>query len=93
LGAGVLYGFYHQSSLSASAKVAAVNREYEHKQKLIEQAKAEYSKKNLPAGSKTTEGDGMFGQIFFPLAAEPMPADEMLQSCRWILQYIEFLVI
>ncbi|KAM3078115.1 F1F0 ATP synthase subunit e, mitochondrial [Clarireedia jacksonii] len=57
LGAGVFYGFYHQSALSASAKLAEKQREYEHKQKLIEQAKAEYSKKHLPARQKTESGD------------------------------------
>ncbi|TVY88998.1 ATP synthase subunit e, mitochondrial [Lachnellula willkommii] len=56
LGAGVFYGFYHQATLSASAKTAAVNREYEHKQQLIQQAKAEFAKKNQPASSKKSEG-------------------------------------
>ncbi|RDL38572.1 putative ATP synthase subunit e, mitochondrial [Venustampulla echinocandica] len=56
LGAGVLYGVYHQASLSSSAKVAAIKRDYEHKQKLIDQAKAEYAKKNLPPSAKTAEG-------------------------------------
>ncbi|TVY48794.1 ATP synthase subunit e, mitochondrial [Lachnellula occidentalis] len=64
LGAGVFYGFYHQTSLSAAAKAAAANREYEHKQQLIQQAKAEFAKKNQPASSKPSEGGGMFGQIF-----------------------------
>jgi F-type H+-transporting ATP synthase subunit e len=57
LGAGVLYGVYHQAALSTSAKLAAIDRAYEHKQKLIEQAKAEFSKSKLPQSSKTTEGD------------------------------------
>ncbi|CAG8982511.1 hypothetical protein HYALB_00002291 [Hymenoscyphus albidus] len=57
LGAGVFYGVYHQASLSTAAKLAAIDREYKHKQKLIDQAKAEYTKKNLPAGAKTGEGD------------------------------------
>ncbi|CAD6443539.1 9a02258f-fd69-43ac-9d06-06a20f59f87e [Sclerotinia trifoliorum] len=56
LGAGVFYGFYHQMSISSATKAAAAHREFEHKQKLIEQAKAEYAKKNLPA-SKKTGGD------------------------------------
>ena len=63
LGAGVFYGFYHQASLSASARLAAVNREYERKQSLIEKAKAEYSKKNLPASAKTEGGDSTFFQL------------------------------
>ncbi|TEY60157.1 hypothetical protein BOTCAL_0185g00200 [Botryotinia calthae] len=41
LGAGVFYGFYHQMSLSSAAKAAAASREFEHKQKLIEQARAD----------------------------------------------------
>jgi hypothetical protein len=63
LGAGILYGFYHQAKLSASAKAAAINREYEHKQSLIEKAKAEYAKKNLPPGSKTAGDDSTFGPL------------------------------
>ncbi|ESZ98633.1 putative ATP synthase subunit e, mitochondrial [Sclerotinia borealis F-4128] len=53
LGAGVFYGFYHQMSISSATKAAAASREFEHKQKLIEQARAEYAKKNLPASQKT----------------------------------------
>jgi F-type H+-transporting ATP synthase subunit e len=60
LGLGLFYGVYHQASLSSSAKLAAVNREYEHKQSLIEKAKAEYTKKNLPADKKTESGDSTF---------------------------------
>ena len=56
LGAGIFYGFYHQASLSAAAKLAAAQREYEHKQSLIEKAKAEYAKKNAPASSSTSSG-------------------------------------
>jgi hypothetical protein len=37
--------------------VAEQQREYQHKLKLIEQAKAEYSKKHLPASKKTEGGD------------------------------------
>ncbi|KAK6609424.1 hypothetical protein ACHAQE_003722 [Botrytis cinerea] len=44
-------------SLSSAAKAAAASREFEHKQKLIEQARAEYAKKNLPASQKTGGGD------------------------------------
>lgn len=62
LGAGIFYGFYHQMSLSSAAKTAAAHREFEHKQKLIEQAKAEYAKKNMPAGQKS--GDGSMWSSF-----------------------------
>jgi F-type H+-transporting ATP synthase subunit e len=53
LGAGVAYGAYHQSTLSAQAKVAQQQREYHHKQTLIEKAKEEYIKKTQPQ-----KGDG-----------------------------------
>ncbi|EFW99490.1 mitochondrial ATPase, f0 complex, subunit e [Grosmannia clavigera kw1407] len=51
LGLGVFYGFYHQRKIYSADKVAAAKQEYEHKQKLIEQAKAEYSKSKLPPSS------------------------------------------
>jgi hypothetical protein len=54
---------YHQAKLSSAAKLAAINREYEHKQQLIEKAKAEYSKSKLPASAKTEGGGGTFISI------------------------------
>ncbi|TAQ83374.1 hypothetical protein B7494_g8301 [Chlorociboria aeruginascens] len=62
LGAGIFYGMYHQASLTASAKLATSKREYEHKQSLIEKAKAEYSRRNLPP-NKRTESGGRFESI------------------------------
>ncbi|RFU30037.1 hypothetical protein B7463_g6289, partial [Scytalidium lignicola] len=52
LGAGIFYGIYHQASISSATKQAAAKREYEHKQHLIEKAKAEYSKKTQPQATK-----------------------------------------
>lgn len=45
---GVFYGFYHQSSLNAKAKIAELEREYHRKEQLIEQAKAAFAKRNDP---------------------------------------------
>lgn len=56
LGAGIFYGFYHQAKLTTASKLAAIDREYERKQSLINQAKAEFTKKNAPASSKTSGG-------------------------------------
>ncbi|KAL1975253.1 hypothetical protein VTN31DRAFT_3645 [Thermomyces dupontii] len=56
LAAGVVYGFWHQATLDARAKKAEAEREYRRKEKLIEQAKAEYRKRHAPAESKTTGG-------------------------------------
>lgn len=45
---GVFYGFTHQRSITANVNAAAAKREFEHKKHLIEQAKAEFSKKKNP---------------------------------------------
>ncbi|KAK0657281.1 ATP synthase E chain-domain-containing protein [Cercophora newfieldiana] len=50
---GVFYGFYHQRSITQASRAAATQREYEHKQKLIDQAKAEYAKSKQPAAAAT----------------------------------------
>ena len=46
---GVFYGFTHQRSINATQRAAAAQKEYEHKQRLIEQAKAEYAKSKNPS--------------------------------------------
>ncbi|CAJ2513392.1 Uu.00g015110.m01.CDS01 [Anthostomella pinea] len=54
---GVFYGFTHQRSITASQKAAAAQKEYQHKQHLIEQARAEYTKKkNPPSASAEKAG-------------------------------------
>ncbi|EMR65870.1 hypothetical protein MGN70_002936 [Eutypa lata] len=50
---GVFYGFTHQRSISATQRAAAAQKEYEHKQHLIEQARAEYNKSKNPAPAST----------------------------------------
>ncbi|GJC87043.1 ATP synthase subunit E [Colletotrichum navitas] len=55
LGLGVFYGFTHQRSITASQKAAAAQKEYERKEKLIEQAKAEFAKKNQPLKSAAAD--------------------------------------
>jgi F-type H+-transporting ATP synthase subunit e len=57
LGLGVFYGFYHQRTINSSQKAAAAQREYEHKQKLINQAKEAYAKtKAAPSATAGKEG-------------------------------------
>lgn len=56
LGLGVVYGFYHQRQITVAQRATAAKREYEHKQQLIEQAKAAYSKSKQPASANTTGG-------------------------------------
>ncbi|OTA89694.1 hypothetical protein M434DRAFT_398410 [Hypoxylon sp. CO27-5] len=58
LALGIFYGFTHQRSINAAQKAAAAQKEYEHKQHLIEQAKAEYAKSKRPVDT-TTEKSGL----------------------------------
>ncbi|TDZ22343.1 ATP synthase subunit e [Colletotrichum sidae] len=59
LGLGIFYGFTHQRSITSSQKAAAAAKEYERKEKLIEQAKAEFAKKNAPVKAETVNQDPM----------------------------------
>ncbi|KAK3355098.1 ATP synthase E chain-domain-containing protein [Neurospora tetraspora] len=54
LGAGIFYGFTHQRSISAAEKAAAAQREYEHKQELINKAKEAYAKSKQPVSATST---------------------------------------
>lgn len=50
---GVFYGFSHQSSIRSSDRKAAAQHEWDHKIKLIDDAKKAYSEKKTPR-----QGDG-----------------------------------
>ncbi|KAI0969999.1 ATP synthase subunit E [Xylaria arbuscula] len=56
---GVFYGFSHQRSIYASQRAAAAKKEYQHKQHLIEQAKAQYSKSKNPSAAASSEKSGL----------------------------------
>ncbi|CCU81349.1 unnamed protein product [Blumeria hordei] len=60
LGAGVVYGFLHQSKLSSAAKHSAIQKEYDHKVALITQAKAEYLKRTAPSNPKAASNTAIF---------------------------------
>ncbi|OJJ46266.1 hypothetical protein ASPZODRAFT_133296 [Penicilliopsis zonata CBS 506.65] len=53
--AGLVYGFYHQSSITSQAKRAEIDREYHRQEQLIQQAKAEWKKKTSPPEAKTAD--------------------------------------
>lgn len=55
--AGLIYGVYHQSSLTQAAKRTEIEHEYARKERLIEQAKAEWKKKTQPK-QETTQSSG-----------------------------------
>jgi F-type H+-transporting ATP synthase subunit e len=58
LGLGIFYGFYHQRTITASQKAAAAQREYEHKQELINKAKEAYAKSKQPATASSSASSG-----------------------------------
>ncbi|KAI1107726.1 ATP synthase subunit E [Jackrogersella minutella] len=58
LSLGVFYGFTHQRSLTKAQKATAARREYEHKQQLIQRAKAEYARTKNPA-PQSSEKSGL----------------------------------
>ncbi|KAI5285622.1 hypothetical protein KEM54_000420 [Ascosphaera aggregata] len=59
LGAGLIYGFSHQCSLNSQAGKAQIQREYKHKEQLIEQARAEYRKQHPAPSTKTEAYSGL----------------------------------
>ncbi|MCJ1432714.1 hypothetical protein MMC27_002071 [Xylographa pallens] len=56
LGSGVVYGLYHQRTLNVHFEQQKVQRKYQAEESLIAKAKAEFTKKTMPAGSKTAGG-------------------------------------
>ncbi|PHH67225.1 hypothetical protein CDD81_2994 [Ophiocordyceps australis] len=56
LAVGLFYGFSHQRTITAKQKAQHQKHEYQHKQMLIEQAKAEYAKKINPKQASSDEG-------------------------------------
>ncbi|KAJ4290647.1 F1F0 ATP synthase subunit e, mitochondrial [Collariella sp. IMI 366227] len=55
LGLGIFYGFYHQRTINASQKAAEAQREYQHKQELINKAKDAYAKSKQPAAAPASK--------------------------------------
>ncbi|KAI4213023.1 MAG: hypothetical protein LQ351_004367 [Letrouitia transgressa] len=51
---GCGYGFYHQRTITSKAKQDHLDHEYRRQERLIQQAKAEWSKKTAP--KDTTPG-------------------------------------
>ncbi|KAK3208623.1 hypothetical protein GRF29_77g1385347 [Pseudopithomyces chartarum] len=54
LATGVFYGLYNQLSISSREKLQAKQREWQHKESLIQQAKAEWAKTQAPAQPKSS---------------------------------------
>ncbi|KAF1940264.1 hypothetical protein EJ02DRAFT_350449 [Clathrospora elynae] len=56
LGFGVFYGAYHQLSLSAADKAKAAQKDWEHKESLIRQAKQQWAKDHPSEQPKSSGG-------------------------------------
>jgi len=65
LGLGAFYGIYHQRSVTTSQRKAAAQREYARKEKLIEQARAEYTKSKQPQAPASSTSGGRKSDTFF----------------------------
>lgn len=85
--AGLIYGVYHQSSLNTKAKSAEIDREYKRKESLIEQAKAEWKKKTLPADKKTESGGSML-TLIAPLLYSGRPSGGRELLCEFLLTHL-----
>ncbi|KAI1847420.1 hypothetical protein JX265_005520 [Neoarthrinium moseri] len=55
---GVFYGFTHQRTITATQHAAHAQKEYEHKQQLIEQARAKFAESKNPK-AQSTEKSGL----------------------------------
>ncbi|KAL9101144.1 MAG: hypothetical protein Q9163_003569 [Psora crenata] len=53
---GVLYGVYHQSVVRSRQKINQVDAQYKQQAILIDKAKAEWTKRTMPADKKTAGG-------------------------------------
>ncbi|KAJ3481391.1 hypothetical protein NLG97_g7832 [Lecanicillium saksenae] len=78
LAGGVFYGFSHQRTITATQKADHIKHEYEKKQSLINQAKAEYAKTHKPAVTAAAD-DGAFCGITSMPASLPtaMPTRDL----------------
>jgi len=50
---GVFYGFSHQNAIYSKEKITATKHEWERKEQLIDQAKAEWKKRQDPSSQKS----------------------------------------
>ncbi|KAJ2964394.1 hypothetical protein NQZ79_g593 [Umbelopsis isabellina] len=70
LGLGVLYGFTHNRSLHKLESKNKVEQEYERKERLIEQARAEYAKKHFKATTSEDSPDFDFEKFIAHLESQ-----------------------
>ena len=57
---GVFYGFSHQRSITASQKAAAAQKDWAHKQQLIEQARSQYAESKNPKAQSSQKSPRTF---------------------------------
>lgn len=79
---GVFYGFSHQRSITASQKAAAAQKEWAHKQHLIEQARAQYAESKNPKASSSEKSPRMFQPSTYQKASSGAWPHPALGSCE-----------
>jgi F-type H+-transporting ATP synthase subunit e len=67
LGVGVFYGFYHNQALKSQAQAHAAKAEWDNKESLISQAKAEWAKSHPQEQPKPSSGTSA---VFLVLGSE-----------------------
>lgn len=70
---GVFYGFSHQRTISGAEKAAHAKKEYEHKQQLIEQARAKFAEQKNPKPASTEQSGRMLKPQIPSSAVRPGP--------------------
>ncbi|KAL1919090.1 uncharacterized protein VTP21DRAFT_2471 [Calcarisporiella thermophila] len=56
LGLGIVYGAYHRSSLTRAEERHRIEREWQHKQELIEKGRAEYARRKAEEAGRAAGG-------------------------------------
>ena len=82
----MFYGLYHQAGISARDRIHASKAEYNRKEGLISQAKAEYAKATSPepvssSKCKILESDSSAELILLSLASDPK---DDLEAFPWL---------
>jgi hypothetical protein len=67
---GVAYGIYHQRALRQQEDINHMQRKYQSEESLINKAKAEWAKKNMPQDKKNASGGGKSRACFLVHVSE-----------------------
>ncbi|KAK1083654.1 F1F0 ATP synthase subunit e, mitochondrial [Friedmanniomyces endolithicus] len=74
---GVFYGFSHQNAIHSRDKKAVTQHEWDRKAQIIDQAKAEWKKRNDPNSAKDNRGQ----HTIVPSDQAGMPQKRVMRTC------------